>query len=64
MHAAWNAIIQTVFDRLSSGSQAPLWIGESGLLVAATLVILAVISARTLVASGAISPARVRAKVA
>ncbi len=36
LHAAWNTIIQGVFDPSTAGSNALLWTGESGLLTAAT----------------------------
>ncbi len=35
LHGAWNAIIQGPFDRSTTGSHAWLWVGESGLFVAA-----------------------------
>lgn len=38
-HSAWNAIIQGAFDFSSAGSQSKLWIGESGLLVAAATIL-------------------------
>jgi membrane protease YdiL (CAAX protease family) len=44
MHAAWNAIIQSVFDRVTGGAAATMWVGESGLLVAAILVGLALLT--------------------
>jgi uncharacterized protein len=40
LHAAWNAVIQGAFDASSKGGKA--WIGESGLLVVAGLVAVAV----------------------
>jgi membrane protease YdiL (CAAX protease family) len=43
LHAAWNATIQTAFDQASSGTGATLWVGESGILVALTTVIAAVV---------------------
>ncbi|WP_411347188.1 type II CAAX prenyl endopeptidase Rce1 family protein [Paenibacillus sp. WLX2291] len=47
-HAAWNAIIQDVFDAISKGSEAFLWTGESGILVAVVIWMVAcVISRRT-----------------
>lgn len=46
MHAAWNAVIQGAFDRSTTGANALLWTGESGILVAATLVVLAIVSTR------------------
>ena len=45
-HASWNAIIQSVFDRATSGAWALIWTGESGILVAAVLALLAVLSSR------------------
>jgi membrane protease YdiL (CAAX protease family) len=44
MHAAWNAIIQSVFDRVTAGGGATVWVGESGLLVALVLVGLALLT--------------------
>jgi uncharacterized protein len=43
LHAAWNAIIQAAFDPASTGAGAELWIGESGILVALTMIVAAVI---------------------
>jgi len=43
LHAAWNAVIQTAFDPASAGTRATLWVGESGILVAITSVIAAVV---------------------
>jgi uncharacterized protein len=34
LHANWNAVIQNVFDRFTTGPGASLWVGESGILVA------------------------------
>jgi uncharacterized protein len=46
-HAAWNSIIQGVFDASTVGSSAAqaksVWIGESGLLVAATSAAIALL---------------------
>jgi membrane protease YdiL (CAAX protease family) len=39
-HAAWNSTIQGVFDFSSAGASKELWIGESGILVAAVSVVL------------------------
>ena len=39
MHAAWNSIIQGPFDRSSVGPGATMWVGESGILVAAASVL-------------------------
>src|SRR5262245_20046575 len=41
LHAAWNAAIQTAFDPASMGPLAALWVGESGILVALTVVVAA-----------------------
>jgi membrane protease YdiL (CAAX protease family) len=43
LHSAWNAIIQSAFDPASKGAGAELWIGESGILVALTMILAAVI---------------------
>jgi membrane protease YdiL (CAAX protease family) len=43
LHAAWNAVIQTAFDPASTGAEALLWVGESGILVALTLVVAAAV---------------------
>jgi membrane protease YdiL (CAAX protease family) len=43
LHSAWNAIIQTAFDPASHGARAELWIGESGILVALTMIVAAVV---------------------
>jgi membrane protease YdiL (CAAX protease family) len=42
LHSAWNAIIQAAFDTASTGGGAELWIGESGILVALTMIVAAV----------------------
>jgi membrane protease YdiL (CAAX protease family) len=39
-HGAWNVVIQGVFDAYSTGDGAALWVGESGVLTAATMWIL------------------------
>jgi len=41
LHAAWNAIIQDAFDAFSHGERAMIWTGESGILVAACLMLTA-----------------------
>jgi membrane protease YdiL (CAAX protease family) len=46
LHAAWNSIIQAALDPASSGENATLWVGESGILVALTMIVAAIISAR------------------
>jgi membrane protease YdiL (CAAX protease family) len=46
LHSAWNAIIQTAFDPASTGAGVELWIGESGILVALTMIVAAVIFSR------------------
>ncbi len=40
-HAAWNAVIQGAFDRFTSG--AGIWVGESGVLTSAMLILFAVV---------------------
>jgi membrane protease YdiL (CAAX protease family) len=39
-HGAWNAVIQGAFDR--STSEPSVWVGESGVLTSATLILFAV----------------------
>jgi uncharacterized protein len=46
LHAAWNRIIQGPFDGATTGVGATLWVGESGILTALTLVLAAVIFSR------------------
>jgi membrane protease YdiL (CAAX protease family) len=46
LHAAWNAIIQAAFDPASTGAGAELWIGESGIFVALTMIVAAGIFSR------------------
>ena len=46
LHAAWNRIIQGPFDGATMGVGATLWVGESGILTALTLVLTAVIFSR------------------
>ncbi len=43
LHTAWNMIIQNVLDPSTTGPQALLWTGESGLLVALTVLVVAII---------------------
>jgi membrane protease YdiL (CAAX protease family) len=43
-HAAWNSIIQDVLDKSTQGDNAALWTGESGLLTAVVLVVLALLA--------------------
>ena len=43
LHSAWNAVIQAAFDPASTSAGAELWIGESGILVALTMIIAAVL---------------------
>jgi membrane protease YdiL (CAAX protease family) len=45
-HSAWNAIIQGPFDRATTGANAALWTGESGILTVIVLVVVAVIVSR------------------
>jgi CAAX protease family protein len=46
LHAAWNRIIQGPFDGATTGAGATLWVGESGVLTALTLILAAVIFSR------------------
>ena len=46
LHAAWNRIIQGPFDGATMGAGAMLWVGESGVLTALTLVVAAAIFSR------------------
>ncbi|MFC3746583.1 type II CAAX prenyl endopeptidase Rce1 family protein [Paenibacillus sp. GCM10012306] len=41
LHASWNAIIQDAFDAYTGGTNAMLWTGESGILVALFLLLAA-----------------------
>jgi membrane protease YdiL (CAAX protease family) len=43
LHGAWNSVIQSAFDPAAAGLRAQLWLGESGILVALTLVVAAVL---------------------
>ena len=43
LHAAWNSVIQVAFDPATTGAGASLWVGESGILVALTMIVAAVI---------------------
>jgi membrane protease YdiL (CAAX protease family) len=43
LHSAWNSIIQNPFDRSSIGPGATLWVGEAGVLVAITTLIVGVL---------------------
>lgn len=38
LHASWNAVIQNIFDFFSQGENVLLWTGESGVLVALSLL--------------------------
>ena len=46
LHAAWNSVILVAFDPASAGAGATLWVGESGILVALTMIAAAVIFVR------------------
>jgi membrane protease YdiL (CAAX protease family) len=46
LHAAWNRVIQQLFDPATTGARATLWVGESGVLTALTLILAAVIFSR------------------
>ena len=41
VHAAWNSIIVGAYDSATTGAGAALWVGESGVLTAFTLVVAA-----------------------
>lgn len=43
LHASWNSVIQVAFDTASTGPDATLWVGESGIFVTLTVVITAII---------------------
>jgi hypothetical protein len=45
-HAAWNSIIQGPFDRATTGPDAALWTGESGVLVVVALAAFALVLSR------------------
>ncbi|MDQ0496596.1 CPBP family glutamic-type intramembrane protease [Paenibacillus brasilensis] len=47
IHAAWNSVIQGPFTRATTGNHAEIWIGESGLITALIISIVAVIMFRT-----------------
>lgn len=47
LHGAWNTIIHDVFDASTSGAQATLWIGESGILVMLAVIAVSVLLIRT-----------------
>ena len=45
-HATWNAIIQRPFDGASTGPDAALWTGETGILVVVALAAFAAFASR------------------
>jgi membrane protease YdiL (CAAX protease family) len=45
-HSAWNSIIEGPFDGATTGANAALWTGESGILTVIVLVVVAVIVSR------------------
>ncbi|MEZ4869443.1 MAG: CPBP family intramembrane glutamic endopeptidase [Caldilineaceae bacterium] len=47
LHGAWNSTIQGVFDVSTSGEQATLWVGESGILVMLAIIVVVILLART-----------------
>ena len=47
LHGAWNSIIQGVFDTSTSGAQAKVWVGESGILVMLAVIAVVALLART-----------------
>jgi uncharacterized protein len=46
LHASWNSIIQGPFDGATTGAEAAVWVGESGILSALALVAAAFIFSR------------------
>jgi membrane protease YdiL (CAAX protease family) len=48
LHAVWNLVIQEVFDVSTSGAQASVWVGESGILVMLTMIAVLPLLARIL----------------
>jgi membrane protease YdiL (CAAX protease family) len=46
LHVAWNTIIQAGFDPAAVGGQEAVWVGESGVLTALTLLAVALIYSR------------------
>ncbi|HET7480744.1 MAG TPA: type II CAAX endopeptidase family protein [Rubrobacteraceae bacterium] len=46
LHSSWNSIIQGPFDGATTGAGAAVWVGESGILTALTLVVVAVVFSR------------------
>ncbi|RUT31909.1 CPBP family intramembrane metalloprotease [Paenibacillus zeisoli] len=46
IHATWNATIQGPFTRATTGYQSEIWIGESGLITALIILIIAIITSR------------------
>jgi membrane protease YdiL (CAAX protease family) len=46
LHAVWNAIIQTGFDPVTTGSQKALWVGETGVLTVLVLTVAAILHSR------------------
>lgn len=47
LHEVWNNLIEGVFDASTSGAQAKFWVGESGVLVMLTIIVVVVLLART-----------------
>ncbi|HXV91980.1 MAG TPA: CPBP family intramembrane glutamic endopeptidase [Pseudonocardia sp.] len=45
-HGAWNSMIQNVLDPVTTGDDASVWVGESGVLVTVALVVAAVLASR------------------
>jgi uncharacterized protein len=46
LHAAWNVIIQAVFDQATTSAGATLWVGESGILTLLAVVVAAILFSR------------------
>src|SRR5262245_57544735 len=43
LHGAWNMVVQGIWDPSTSRPDHSIWVGESGLLTAAVLAVLAVL---------------------
>jgi membrane protease YdiL (CAAX protease family) len=46
LHVTWNVTIQAGFQPLAAGASSQVWVGESGILTALVLIVLAVIYSR------------------
>jgi membrane protease YdiL (CAAX protease family) len=57
LHLAWNRVIQDVFDGLTTGAGASLWIGESGVLTTVVVVVAVAMCLRWLIRADYLRPA-------